>query len=253
MAETYPEYAGQATAAATMEWLNVHLAEDYGHAIGVSISLEQAEKPGREGAEFVRKHSFEEVAKMVAKETPAADKLYEELGRHASTPEMKAFADALMVHEPALRDWVKSEVDGNSDGAEKIFAYLERHGISRKEAVTPRRDRESYRGDTQHLVLAFFPDEDLADEAAMVLKDWEQASEHMKVDGVGLLVKDKNGEIKEHKLGPCPSRPSSYASSAHTSNASAWRRTAGCSGTGPATTWTQRPMARHGRGRGSTC
>ncbi|WP_392964880.1 hypothetical protein [Streptomyces sp. LN245] len=137
----------------------------------------------------------------MAKETPAADKLYVELGRHASTPEMKAFADALMLHEPALRDWVKSEVDGHSDGAEKIFAYLERHGISREEAVTPRRDKESFGGDTQHLVLAFFPDEDLADEAAMVLKDWEQASDHMKVDGVGVLVRDKNGEIKEHKLG----------------------------------------------------
>lgn len=50
-------------------------------------------------------------------------------------------------------------------------------------------------------MLAFFPDEGLADEPAMVLKNWEQAGEHMKVDGVGVLVKDKNGEIKEHKLG----------------------------------------------------
>jgi uncharacterized membrane protein len=50
-------------------------------------------------------------------------------------------------------------------------------------------------------VLASFPSEDLADEAAMVLKNWERASEYMKVDGVGVLVKDENGEIKEHKLG----------------------------------------------------
>jgi uncharacterized membrane protein len=67
--------------------------------------------------------------------------------------------------------------------------------------VTPRKDREDYGGDTQKLVLAFFPSEDLADEAAMVLKNWEKASEHMKVDGVGVLVKDENGEVKEHKLG----------------------------------------------------
>lgn len=201
LAEMHPELADKATAVATMEWLNVHLSEDFGHALGVTVSLEQAEKLGREGAEFVRKNSFEKFVKHAMQETPVADKLYEELGRHARTRELKDFADGLMVHEPALRDWLKSEVDGNSDGAEKVFAYLERHGISREEAVTPRRDKEGYGGDTQHLVLAFFPDEDLADEAAMVLKNWEKANEYMKVDGVGVLVKDKNGEIKEHKLG----------------------------------------------------
>jgi hypothetical protein len=201
MAEKYPEYAEIATAVATMEWLNVHLAEDFGHAVGLTVSLKQAEKLGREGAEMVRTHSFEHVAKAAIKETPAADKLYEELGRHARTPELKAFANDLMVHEPALRDWVKSEQDGNSDGAEKVFAYLERHGISREQAVIPRKVREGYGGDAQHLVLAFFPNEDLADEAAMVLKNWEKASDHMKVDGVGVLVKDENGGVKEHKLG----------------------------------------------------
>ncbi len=201
IAEKYPELADKATAVATMEWLNVHLAEDFGHAAGLSVSLEQAEKLGREGAEMVNKHSFEKVAKDTMRETPAADKLYAELSKHARTPELKAFADDLAVHEPALRDWIKSEQDGNSDGAEKVFAYLERHGISREEAVIPRKDREDYGGDTQLLVLAFFPSEDLADEAAKVLKSWEKATEYMKVDGVGVLVKDENGEIKEHKLG----------------------------------------------------
>jgi hypothetical protein len=124
LAETHPEYADKATAVATMEWLNVHLCEDFGHARGLSISLEQAEKLGREGAEFARKHSFERVTKTAIMETPAADKLYEELGKHASTDELKAFADDLMVHEPAMQDWLKSEVEGNSDGAEKVFAYL---------------------------------------------------------------------------------------------------------------------------------
>ncbi|MFJ8927992.1 hypothetical protein ACIRLA_15565 [Streptomyces sp. NPDC102364] len=201
VAEKFPEHADHATAVATMEWLNVHLCEDFGHAAGVSVSLEQAEKLGREGAEMVRKHSFEHLVKAAMRETPVADKLYAELGKHARTPELKAFADDLMVHEPALRDWLKSEQDGNSDGAEKIFAYLERHGISRKEAVIPRKDREGYGGDKQQLVLAFFPSEDLADEAAMVLKNWDKATEYMRLDSVGVLAKDKNGTVKEHKLG----------------------------------------------------
>ncbi|MFF7791483.1 helix-turn-helix transcriptional regulator [Streptomyces sp. NPDC007991] len=52
--------------------------------------------------------------------------------------------------------------------------------------------------------------------------------------------------------GLCPSRRSSYACSVRTSNASAWRRTADCSGTRPATTWTQLHIAQRGRGHGST-
>lgn len=201
MAKKYPEHADEATAAATMEWLNVNTCEEFGHDAGVSVSLERAEKLGREGAEYARKHSLDDTAKELMRETPAADKMYEELGKGAGTPGLKALADDLMLHEPALRDWLKSELDGKSDGAEQVFAYLERHGISREEAVTPRKDKEDYGGDVQHLVLAFFDSEDLADEAAMVLKNWEKASEHMKVDGVGVLVKDENGEIKEHKLG----------------------------------------------------
>jgi hypothetical protein len=50
-------------------------------------------------------------------------------------------------------------------------------------------------------VLAFFDSEDAADQAAKALKDWEKATEYMKVDAIGVLVKDENGEVKEHKLG----------------------------------------------------
>lgn len=201
IAEMYPELADKATAAATMEWLNVHLAENFGHAVGVSVSLKRAEKLARQGTQMAHKRSLEDLAKEVMRETPYADKLYMEMGKHTQNPELKAFADDLMVHEPALRDWLKSEMEGNSDGAEKIFAYLERHGISREEAVTPRKDREDHGGDAQQLVLGFYPSEDLADQAAMVLKNWENASGYMKVDGIGVLVKDENGEIKNHKLG----------------------------------------------------
>lgn len=59
------------------------------------------------------------------------------MGKHTRNPELKAFADDLMVHEPAIRDWLESELEGHSDGAEKVFAYLERHEISRQEAMTP--------------------------------------------------------------------------------------------------------------------
>jgi hypothetical protein len=201
MAEKYPELADKATAAATMEWLNVHLLEEFGHETGVHVSLEQAEKLARKGTEMVQKKSFDDVAKEAMRETPYADKMYAELGKGTQNPRLKALANDLMIHEPAMRDWLKSEMDGHSDGAEKVFAYLERHGISREEAVTPRKDREEHGGETQLLVLGFFADEDLADEAAMVLKNWENASGHMKLDGVGVLVKDKDGKVKDHKLG----------------------------------------------------
>ncbi|TCC06059.1 DUF1269 domain-containing protein [Kribbella soli] len=167
----------------------------------MSVTLEQAEKLGRQGMDMARKKSFEDVAKETMKETPYADKLYSEMGEHAKNPELKAFADDLMVHEPALRNWIKSELDGNSDGAAQVYAYLERHGISRQEAVTPRKDREAVHGDTQQLVLAFFPSEDRADEAAMVMRNWDEATEYMKLDGVGVLVMNDKGKLKEHKAG----------------------------------------------------
>jgi hypothetical protein len=132
--------------------------------------------------------------------------MYEQLGEGARTPELKAFADDVYEHENALRDWVKSELDGKSDGAEKVFAHLERHGVTREEAVTARRDREDFGGDTQQLVLAFVASEDAAEEAARALRDWEKASEYMKVDATGVLVKDENGEITSTSSGSGPAR-----------------------------------------------
>ena len=127
--------------------------------------------------------------------------MYIRLGRGARTPELHALADDLYEHENAMRDWFRSELNGTPDGGEKIFRYLERHGITRDEAVTPRRRREAVGGDTQRLVLAFFADEDAADRAAHALRSWEIASEYMKVDAIGVLVRDRKGEIREHKLG----------------------------------------------------
>jgi uncharacterized membrane protein len=56
-------------------------------------------------------------------------------------------------------------------------------------------------GDKQHLVLAFFDIEAAADQAAEALKNWEKATEYMKVDAIGVVAKDENGKVKEHKLG----------------------------------------------------
>ncbi|MGW2559798.1 hypothetical protein ACWCXB_11225 [Streptomyces sp. NPDC001514] len=202
LADMYPDHARLFTACATMEWFNVHYCEPFGHDAGVHVTLEQAEKLGREGAALARGlHSFKSVAKVAVEETREADPLYMQMGKGAHTPELKALAEDLLEHENAMRDWLKSELDGMSDGGAKIFAYLERHGISREEAVTPRKLREDVGGDKQQLVLAFFPDEDAADRAANALKSWEMASEYMKVDAIGVLVKDEHGKIKEHKLG----------------------------------------------------
>ena len=201
MAEKHPEHADLLTACATMEWFNVHYCEPLGHAAGVHVSLKDAEKEGREGAEFAEHLSFDNVARVAIAETGEADELYKHLSKHAHSAELKTLGDDLYEHENALRDWLKSELDGHSDGGAKIFAYLERHGISRDQAVIPRKRREDLGGDRQVLVLAFFDTEDAADAAATALTKWEKASEYMKVDGIGVLVRDKGGQVKEHKLG----------------------------------------------------
>jgi uncharacterized membrane protein len=202
LAEKYPDHAKEFTACATMEWFNIHYCEPFGHDAGMHVTLEQAEKLGREGAAMARHlRSFEAVAKVTIEETGEADELYKQLIKGARTAELKALGEDLLEHENAMRDWSRSELDGKSDGAEKVFAYLERHGISREEAVTPRKLREDVGGDKQQLVLAFFASEDGAEQAAEALKDWEKATEYMKVDAIGLLVRDKDGKIKEEKLG----------------------------------------------------
>ena len=53
----------------------------------------------------------------------------------------------------------------------------------------------------QQLVLAFFADEAAADQAVDALKQWDKASEEIKLGAIGVLVKDEKGEIKTHKVG----------------------------------------------------
>lgn len=198
----YPEHADKMTACATMEWFNVHYLEPFGHDAGIAVDLKRAEWLGREGRAYADKHrDFDGIAKLMVEETKEADALYRQLGKGGKTPELKTLAEDLVNHENAILHWLKSEADGKPDGGEKVFGYLERHGISREEAVTPRQRREDIGGDQQHLVLAFFDTEDAADHAAEALKKWEKATDYMKVDVIGVVAKDADGKVKEEKLG----------------------------------------------------
>lgn len=53
----------------------------------------------------------------------------------------------------------------------------------------------------KHLVLALFDSEAAADRAAEALKTWDKANEAVKLGAIGVLVKDEDGNIKDHKLG----------------------------------------------------
>jgi uncharacterized membrane protein len=57
-----------------------------------------------------------------------------------------------------------------------------------------------------HLVLAFFENEDAADGAAHALGEWAKEDRRLQLEAVGVLVKDEQGEIKTHKLGPRESK-----------------------------------------------
>ena len=51
------------------------------------------------------------------------------------------------------------------------------------------------------LILALFPDEAAADNAVVEIKQWDKASDEIKLGAIGVLVKDEKGKIKTHKLG----------------------------------------------------
>ncbi len=53
----------------------------------------------------------------------------------------------------------------------------------------------------KHLVIALFDSEAAADRAVESLKGWDKANESIKLGAIGVLVKDKDGKIKDHKLG----------------------------------------------------
>ena len=202
LADMYPGRAGVLTACARMEWFNVHYCEPLGHDAGAHVSLERTEALARAGAALGRNlRTFERVAKLMVLEAPVALALYRQLGKRADSAALKALATDLDEHESALRDWFQSELDGASDGGEKIYAYLARHGVTREDAMTPRRLREGLGGDQQRLVLAFFPNEGAADRAARALRNWDLSNDRIDLDAIGMLARDESGAIKQHKLG----------------------------------------------------
>jgi hypothetical protein len=57
-------------------------------------------------------------------------------------------------------------------------------------------------GQENVLVLALYDTEPAADEAVAALTSWSKANKQIKLGGVGVLVKDEFGQIKQQKLGP---------------------------------------------------
>ena len=53
----------------------------------------------------------------------------------------------------------------------------------------------------KQVVLGTFADEAAADAAVVSLKEWDKASEEVKLSAIGVLVLDDAGQIKVHKLG----------------------------------------------------
>jgi hypothetical protein len=76
-----------------------------------------------------------------------------------------------------------------------------------KRIIVPRHEplqagEEARMASKQHLVLAFFDSEDIADGAADALRGWAKANQRARLAAVGVLVQDVNGNVKTHKLGP---------------------------------------------------
>ena len=53
----------------------------------------------------------------------------------------------------------------------------------------------------KQLVLALFESEFAADSAAEALKKWSKGQKGVKLDAVGVLVKEEGGKVKTHKVG----------------------------------------------------
>jgi rubrerythrin len=136
--EKFPEYTDELQANASMEWFNIGYCKQIAHDLGVHMTLEHAEKMQREGVAFAEKaDTFEDAAKAVMEETPGTVKMYSKMAESASSAQLKTLGTDFCEHEQAMCDWFQSVVEGKSDGAEKVFAYLERHGVTREGALAP--------------------------------------------------------------------------------------------------------------------
>lgn len=53
----------------------------------------------------------------------------------------------------------------------------------------------------KNVVLAIFEDELAADDAVESLKEWDKSDDQIKLNAVGVLVLDEQGDVKTHKMG----------------------------------------------------
>jgi uncharacterized membrane protein len=53
----------------------------------------------------------------------------------------------------------------------------------------------------KQLLIVFFADEATADGAVNQVKAWDKDNKEVKLGAIGVLVKDKDGKIKTHKIG----------------------------------------------------
>ena len=54
----------------------------------------------------------------------------------------------------------------------------------------------------KQVVLAIFPDEAAADSAAQSLKDWDKLDDDVKLNAIGVLVLDDEGQGQDAQAGP---------------------------------------------------
>lgn len=53
----------------------------------------------------------------------------------------------------------------------------------------------------KQVVLAIFPNEAAADAAVQSLKEWDKLDDDVKLNAIGVLVLDENGQVKTQKMG----------------------------------------------------
>lgn len=51
-----------------------------------------------------------------------------------------------------------------------------------------------------NLIIAYFPDDDAAQDAAKKLKHWDKEIEDIKLGSIGIITLDNKGELKTHKV-----------------------------------------------------
>jgi hypothetical protein len=133
-----PEYKEGFQASMAMEYWNIGYCKSIAAPAGVHLTVDQVDKLEQQAADMVAKFdTFEDAEKAVADEMPGTVKMYMKMADGASSAEVKTLGIDFAEHEQAFAAWMHSVVEGNSDGAKRVFAYLENHGVSREEALTP--------------------------------------------------------------------------------------------------------------------